>query len=179
MRIVYGDFVIRDACADDIETLTRWWNNGRLMSYVGFPLGLRTNPEKVRAQISRDDDSNRHLMIDRAGMRIGEMSCKKVADGVYSVGITVCIPKERNHGNGKKLLSMLIGKLFSQGAQMITADADSKNLRARHVCERVGFKENESERSTWHDQTGSLHTSVYFELLPQDFVDFTKGEEDK
>lgn len=172
MHIEYEDLLLRDAAADDAALLARWWNNGSLMSHTGFPLGLRTNTDKVRVQLSRESDENRHLIAEREGMAIGELSYKTVAEGVANLEIRVCIPKERGKGRGEKLLSMLITELFDMGYKMITARPDSKNSRMRHVCERLGFTLTEVAEDSWHDQLGRLQSAAEYELSPENFRSF-------
>ncbi len=170
MLLKYNDLVIRGATEGDSELLAHWWNNGQLMAHVGFPLGLRTTAEKVRGQILQDDEKNRHLIIERAGVAIGEMSYNEAAENVYSIGIKICIPKERNHGNGKRLVYMLTKELLSRGADLVIIGVDSKNVRARHVYEKVGFFPT-GEKKPWHDQLGKVCTEICYAISEQDLRD--------
>lgn len=40
MRIEKDNIVIRSATIDDALQLNKWWNDGRVMEYVGFPNGV-------------------------------------------------------------------------------------------------------------------------------------------
>lgn len=47
MYIEFQNIVIRNASADDAETLCRWWNDGKVMAHAGFPKGLGTTVQKI------------------------------------------------------------------------------------------------------------------------------------
>jgi len=36
---------------EDAELLCRWWNDGKIMAYAGFPYRLKTTVQEVRKQI--------------------------------------------------------------------------------------------------------------------------------
>ena len=46
--------------------------------------------------------------------------------------------------------------------------------RARHVYGKLGFTEVEIRRDSWLNQLGELQTTVYCELLPENFVSYIK-----
>lgn len=53
MRLEEGMLCIRDAEADDSAQLVKWWNDGSVMAHAGFPKGLGTTEEQVRAKLAR------------------------------------------------------------------------------------------------------------------------------
>ena len=82
MEIVSHDLCIRNAEAKDCEQLAAWWNDGRVMAHAGFPNGLFTSAEKIRASIASDtDDTRRRLVIEYRGQLIGETSYRNRGDG--------------------------------------------------------------------------------------------------
>ena len=75
MRIENEHLVIRNAIADDAETLCSWWNDGKVMAHAGFPNGLGTSPQKIVHDLATDSDADhRRLIIEQDCIPIGEMS---------------------------------------------------------------------------------------------------------
>ena len=70
---------------------------------------------------------------------------------------------------------MLIDFLFTKmKSKKIILDTNLKNQRAQHVYEQLGFRKVQVRENSWRDQLGELQTSVDHELLPGDFVNYTK-----
>jgi ribosomal protein S18 acetylase RimI-like enzyme len=60
------------------------------------------------------------------------------------------------------------------GFKKIILDTNLKNTRAQHIYELLGFKKVRVNENSWTDQLGELQTSVDYELIESDFVDWTK-----
>lgn len=175
MRLEYQNLVIRHAEAEDAEILCRWWNDGSVMAHAGFPNGLGTSAEKIRRDLATDlDDKRRRLIIEYRGIRIGEMCYRNEGSGAADIGIKICKADYQERGLGRKLLSMLIAHLFRSGYEKIVLDTDLQNTRAQHVYEKLGFCKVAVNLDSWKDQLGNLRSSVRYELIQPDFVDFTK-----
>ena len=158
MRIVYKNLVLRDALPEDAG---------------GFPNGLGTTSEAVASSLAADTDlTRRRLILECAGKPIGEMSYRlKGTDA--EIGIKICDPSMREKGLGKQALSLLISHLFvTLGCGRIVLDTDLENVRAQHVYERLRFRRLRTNRDSWRDQLGRPRSSVDYELLPGDFVNF-------
>lgn len=69
---------------------------------------------------------------------------------------------------------MFIDELFNMGFKKIILDTNLKNTRAQHIYELLGFKKVRVNENSWTDQLGELQTSVDYELIESDFVDWTK-----
>lgn len=172
MKLSFEDMLIRNAEDADVPFYAMWWNDGEVMAYAGFPKGLNTTLQKVAEIISRDNEkSSMHLVAEIGGRPVGEMSYK-ISGDIAEIGIKICDKDYRDRGYGKKLLSMLIAELFKRGAQKIVLGTNYLNKRARAVYSRLGFKEVEIRRDSWLNQLGEPQTTVYCELLPQEFVSF-------
>ena len=153
MRLEYENLTVRSVEDADVPFYVMWWNNGEVMAHSGFPLGLNTTLQKVAEQLSKDDEAvSMHLIAE--------------------IGVKICLSEYQNRGYGKKLLSMLISELFKRGAEKIVLGTNYKNRRARQVYSRIGFEETEIRRDGWIDQLGDLQTTVFCELLPENFVSF-------
>lgn len=174
MEIVSHDLCIRNAEAKDCEQLAAWWNDGRVMAHAGFPNGLFTSAEKIRASIASDtDDTRRRLVIEYRGQLIGETSYRNRGDGTAEIGIKICEPAFQEKGLGRVILSLLIHELFSKGYSKIVLDTNLNNLRAQHVYEKLGFRKLRIRENSWKNQLGEWQSAVDYELSPEDFVDFS------
>lgn len=175
MRIDYNNLTIRNAVASDSEQLAKWWNDGAVMAHAGFPLGLGITAEKITADLATDsDNTRRRLILEVDGEAVGEMNYRNLNDGSAEIGIKICEASKQEKGHGRLFLSMLIEELFAMGYEKIVLDTNLKNERAQHVYESLGFRKLRINENSWKDQLGNWQSSVDYELLPQDFVDYRK-----
>ena len=174
MLIKHGDLTIRNAEEEDCEQLAAWWNDGAVMAHAGFPNGLGTNPEAIKRLIASDsDETTRRLIIEYRQQSIGEMSYRNKGEGIAEIGIKICNADYQEKGLGRVILSMLIHELFQKGYQKIILDTNLNNKRAQHVYEKLGFTKLRVNIDSWKDQLGRPQSSVDYELVPEDFVDFS------
>lgn len=167
-RLVYGDICIRQAKDTDAKQLTEWWNDGTVMEHAGFPNGLGTTEEEVMAKMR-----NGIFVIEESGRPIGECNFRSVREGTAEIGIKICRADCQNRGVGRIVLSMLIRWLFDEGIAKIVLDTNLNNKRAQHVYESLGFRKVQTNIASWTDQLGRLQSSVDYELVKNDFRDFT------
>ena len=174
MEIVYRDLCIRNTEPKDCEQLAAWWNDGRVMAHAGFPNGLFTSAEEIRASIASDtDDTRRRLVIEYRGQLIGETNYRNRGDGTAEIGIKICEPEYQEKGLGRVILSLLIKRLFETGYREIALDTNVKNLRAQHVYELLGFRRIRLNVDAWTDQLGQPQSFYDYELTPRDFHDYS------
>lgn len=179
MKITYHNLCIRDAGESDCGQLAAWWNDGSIMAHAGFPNGLGTTAEEIKAQIANDsDDTRRRLIIECGGRSIGEMSFYIYEGKKAEIGIKICNAHDQEKGLGRILLSMLIEELFRRGNELIFLDTNLKNTRAQHVYELLGFKKVAVYENSWKNQLGELQSSVAYELKASDFCN-AKGNEQR
>lgn len=175
MLLKQGSLTIRNAVPDDAPQLEKWWNDGKVMAHAGFPLGLGKKAEEIAAQIARDTEEDRRLILELDRRPIGEMSYRRVDQACAEIGIKICDFSLHNQGLGKQFLSMLIQSLFGEfGYQKIILDTNLKNLRAQHVYEQLGFRRVRVNKDAWTDQLGAPQCVVDYELIPEHFVNFAK-----
>ena len=167
MELQHGNILLRDATKADAKQLAEWWNDGAVMAHAGFPNGLGTTEEEVAEDIGAGA-----LIIEEAGKPIGEANYRIVDDKVAKIGIKICVFDCQNRGIGKIVLSMLIRYLFDNGFDKIVLDTNMKNKRAQHVYESLGFRKVRVNIDSWTDQVGKLQSSVDYELVEKDFVDY-------
>ncbi len=175
MDLYYKGLRIHNAGAADAKQLAVWWNDGSVMAHAGFPNGLGITEEKIRNDLATDtDESRRRLILEIDGEAIGEMNYRMLEDDSAKIGIKICEFSKQEKGHGRIFLSMLIGELFRLGMKKIVLDTNLKNERAQHVYESLGFIKLRVNIDSWTDQLGQKQSSVDYELLPENFVDFRK-----
>lgn len=167
MLIQYENLLIRTATEADAPQLTAWWNDGKVMAHAGFPMGLGTTKEKVIAGLREG-----LLVIEENGRLIGECNYRPQEGKIVQIGIKICETDCQNRGVGRKILSMLISRLFRDGYEKIVLDTNLTNVRAQHVYESLGFTKLRVNKDSWKDQLGNPQSSVDYELLPENFITF-------
>ena len=168
MLLQYNDLTLRDALPSDAPQLVQWWNDGAVMAHAGFPLGLGTTVEKEAARLP----ATGQLMLEYKNRLIGEMNWRDVGNAA-EIGIKICDFTMQEQGLGRLALSMLIGELFRMGFPKIVLDTNLNNTRAQHVYEKLGFRKVAVRENSWTDQLGRPQSAVDYELMPDDFVDYT------
>lgn len=172
----YRDIVIRNATVADAVILETWWNDGTVMAHAGFPNGTGQTAEDIAAKIKSDADKvHRRMIIELAGVPIGETSYNHVEEGVAEIGIKICDFSKHDKGYGKIILSMLIAYLFDElGYEKIVLDTNRNNKRAQHVYEQLGFRKVRIRENCWRNQLGELQSAVDYEMTKADLIDYAK-----
>jgi RimJ/RimL family protein N-acetyltransferase len=173
MHIEFDHFVIRNAVADDAETLCNWWNDGKVMAHAGFPNGLGTTPQKIMQDLAANtDEDHRCLIIELDSIPIGEMSCKNVGNRTVAIEIKICDFEKQDMGIGTKVLKMLVHSLFvDMGYEKIILDTNLTNTRAQKVYEKIGFRKVATNYNSWKNQMGEMQSSVGYELTRTEYLD--------
>ena len=114
-------------------------------------------------------------MIEYDSKAIGEMNYRNVGNNTAELGIKICDFSMQNKGLGKIILSMVIESLFLDfHFEIIVLDTNLNNKRAQHVYEQLGFKKVAVNIDNWKDQLGNLQSSVDYELIYSNFVNYKK-----
>ena len=61
-----------------------------------------------------------------------------------------------------------------RNALKIILDTNLNNTRAQHVYEKLGFKKVRVKNNSWKNQLGEWQSSVDYELVEENFNDFSK-----
>ena len=174
MNIKFENIKIREAEISDANILTKWWNDGKVMAHAGFPNGLGITLDKIKRQILQESDENgRTLIIEYDNMPIGEMNYRNIQDYKVEIGIKICNPNYHEKGLGRVILSLFIKELFTMGFKVIILDTNVKNKRAQHIYELLGFKKIRINSDSWKDQLGNLQSSIDYELIEDNFNDYS------
>ena len=179
MKIEHNEICLRDVTAADCKQLGKWWNDGSIMAHAGFPNGLGTTAEEIWEKTKNDSDTTRRrLMILYKGAAIGEMAYFNLGDDTAEIDIKICERNFQEKGLGRLVLSLLLKELFSMGYKKIVLDTNLRNTRAQHVYaqhvyELLGFRKVRIKKDFWKDQVGELQSVVDYELLLEEFVDWS------
>ena len=175
MLLKFENLKIRNATVNDATLLAEWWNDGTVMAHAGFPNGTGETVEQISESLKHDTDEDRRLIIELDEIPIGEMSYGVEGERTVGIGIKICDFSKHDKGYGKVLLSMLISSLFNDmGYNKIILDTNMKNKRAQHVYEELGFKKVRVKMNSWKNQVGELQSSIDYELIQEEFVNFAK-----
>lgn len=169
MNLQHGNILLRDAAETDAKQLAAWWNDGAVMAHAGFPNGLGTSEEEVANKLGKG-----RMVIEENNRLIGECHYRDVGGGAAEIGIKICEIDCQNRGIGRLVLSLLIRYLFDCGFVKVILDTNLQNKRAQHVYESLGFRAVSVNHDSWTDQLGQKQSSVDYELVEPDFVDFGK-----
>ena len=171
MHIDCQNLTIRNATSADATLLCAWWNDGEVMAHAGFPNGLGTTVERIiQSLATNSDETKRVLIIEVEGVPVGEMSYTNYGDQIAAIGIKICVTHEQEKGNGTRFLCLLIGTLFADyGYEKIVLDTNSKNTRAQHVYEKIGFRRIGERIDAWVDQLGVPQSVIDYEMCKEDW----------
>lgn len=128
---------------EDIELFFRLWTDGRVMSHVGFPNGLRLTRERVRQILEEQDQSefDHLLVIERRSdnQRLGECKLGKPSEkGVVETDVKL-LPNYWGHSYGVEVKRGLLDYLFTQtDCCAVHATPNVNNLASIRMQEAVG-----------------------------------------
>lgn len=129
--------------AEDVELFYLLWTDPRVMVNVGFPSGLRTTREEIRASLEQehDEDFNRHLIIVRKeeGSLLGEAWMSRPdPQGISETDIKLR-PAFWRQGYGVEVKRGLVSYLFTHSnCQAIRATPNIENITSIKMQEAVG-----------------------------------------
>lgn len=165
---------IRNSVITDCEQLAEWWNDGKVMVHAGFPNRIGISSDEIKRQILQESDENgRTLIIEYDNFPIGEMNYRIIQNNKTEIGIKICNPHYHEIGLDRVILSLFIKELFNIGCKVIILDTNVNNKRAQHIYEILGFKKIRINSDSWKDQLGNLQSSIDYELIEDNFNDYS------
>ncbi|MFW6319283.1 MAG: GNAT family N-acetyltransferase [Bacillota bacterium] len=155
---------------DDANTLAKWWADGNVMAHAGFPLGIKTDVEKLKQRLSNQSKNDILWIIeDDDHLPIGEMHYTIEAEKA-TLGIKICDATKHNKGLGTTILKRMIAHLFSAyPVNYIWLDTMIENTRAQHVYESLHFEKINILKDAWKDQLGNLRTAIEYKLTRETY----------
>ena len=116
----------------------------------GESVELHQNPKSATAKFlaklipSIKDSQDRYkdyTVCDRAGNRIGNMSTNLDPDGSLNIVWLGIKTKHEGKGHGQSAMRTVIDDAKKQGIKKITLEVPTTSPNARHIYEKLGFKE--------------------------------------
>ena len=135
---------IRTARIADAEILYRLWTDGRVMTNVGYPMGLDTSRQEIENGIREQDpetEFGKYLMADLqdGGQAIGE--CKMILpdeEGVSRTDVKL-LPEFWGHKYGVEIKQALVDYLFAHTACLaVEGTPNVDNIASIRMQEAVG-----------------------------------------
>ena len=162
--------LVRAATEQDVGLLYELWTDPRVMSYVGFPQGLRITREKIKQQVQRSYESefDRVLVVvlKTTGQAIGECGMHLPdEEGIAETDVKL-LPAFWGHKYGTEVKCGLVGYLFSHTpCTAVGASPNVDNIASIKMQEAVGgvriaeqvYEFPESMR----DYTAPVHHYIY------------------
>ncbi len=134
---------IRLANEGDAGLFLALWNDPAVMRFVGFPLGLQTNLDEIRANIARRADApfTRLLVVERKedGSAIGECKMQQPdAEGIAETDVKL-LPVYWGNGYGVEVKRGLVAYLFEHTHCLaVQATPNVENIASIKMQEAVG-----------------------------------------
>lgn len=135
--------VIRISEVEDAEFIFRLWTNPRVMTYVGFPFGLRVTLEEIQQRLRIGErtpfESPLIVVLKNTGETIGE--CKlgiPNEDGIAETDIKLS-PEYWGKKYGVEIKRGLVNYLFTHtDCQIVAASPNMNNIASVKMQEAVG-----------------------------------------
>jgi len=176
--------IIRTVCAVDVGMYYALWTNPRVMTYVGFPQGLRMTREEIAAKIQEQGESEfgRLLVValKETGEAIGE--CKLYLpdeEGISRTDVKL-LPQFWGNKFGVEVKRGLVDYLFTYtDCTAVQADPNVNNIASIKMQEAVGgVRVGEGVHKfpdKMRDYTHPVHYYVYH-VCRADWENFEHGQ---
>jgi len=161
-KIDLDDIIIRPPKSSDLFFLRNLWENPQVMSYVGFPKGLKQSDEKIKNWIQNWQKGGLHLIIEdkkeikpigEIGYRLEEkrLNNHKRKFAVLDIKMT---PNYWGKGIGFRTLDALIKKLDqNSNFDYYELTPNVENKRAMNLYYKLGFKKS-GKPEVWKSPQG-------------------------
>lgn len=135
--------VVRPAEPRDVDGLFELWTDPRVMTFVGFPRGLPTSPERILRQIECQGDSEfgQVLVVECRATRAWLGQCGMQApdpDGIVRTDIKL-LPAHWGNKYGIELKRALLTRAFNNpDCRIVEATPNIENIASIKMQEAVG-----------------------------------------
>ncbi len=133
---------IKETTGEDLDNVTALWNNGEVMSFVGFPEGLGIDRSEMDRWlewvINKPARCHYSIYQDELGY-CGEAFYNVDEHGLAALDIKL-LPRARGKGIAREALSFAIEQAFELGqAKSVYVEPHVDNEKAWRLYERLGF----------------------------------------
>lgn len=149
----------------DLIHIQALWNDGNVMTFVGFPQGLGMTMEKMHqwyTWLSAGRPLREHFSIYDSGVYCGESFFNIDEHGFAALDIKL-FAASRSKGIGSQGLRHAIRKAFHGGAHTVWVDPSEVNTKALALYQRLGFKA--AQRPAHQEDIPGF---IYLQLRKQD-----------
>lgn len=140
---MHPKIIIKETSNEDLINIMSLWNNGEVMSFVGYPNGLgMTLPKLIEWlpwAISKPNRCHYSIYHEELGF-CGETFYN--LDAIYELAALdiKLIPDAQGKGIAEYALRFVIEKAFLQGkAKRVYVDPHPENLKAWNLYRKLGF----------------------------------------
>ncbi len=162
--------VVRYATDADTEFYHELWTSPRVMTYVGFPQGLRITPDEIREKLrgQGEGEFGRLLVValKATGESIGECKmCLPEEDGVSRTDVKL-LPRFWGNRYGTEVKRALVAHLFTHtDCDAVEGSPNVANVASIRMQEAVGGvwvgEETYHFPESMRDHTAPVHHYIY------------------
>ncbi len=133
--------VVRLATVEDVDLIHDLWNDPRVMTYVGFPQGLRITRERLVEQYLAGDEFQRPLIVElrETGQAIGQCKMERSnEDGVVEPDVKL-LPAFWGHKYGVEAWKGLLAYEFAHtDCDAVVASPNVENIASIRMQKAAG-----------------------------------------
>lgn len=135
---------VRAARPDDVELIHSLWTDPRVMTFVGFPGGLRTSHDEIRSQLEREsrDPAWGLLIVERkqGGSAIGQAHLGRPDDDGISEPDIKLLPEFWGQAYGRETWEGLIDYTFANSdSRIVQGTPNVANVASIRMMESCGM----------------------------------------
>lgn len=148
MKIMGERVIIRPTEEEDLNSIRKLWNDGRVMKWVGFPDGLnnsRTDMQKWYSKIQDNKLANHFVILNKEKNFCGELFYRKDPDQIRAGLDIKLLPEAQGKGLAAEALQLLIDHIFTTEEEIdaVWTEPAAVNSAARRLYTRCGLEEKE------------------------------------
>jgi RimJ/RimL family protein N-acetyltransferase len=128
-----------------VELFYKLWTDPKVMTFVGFPSGLRITPDEIRTGIGKEDESeyNKKLIVQLKDSQqlIGECKLGLPDDDSISETDVKLMPQFWGQGYGTEVKQGLVEYLFTHAdCRAVQGTPNQNNIASQKMQEAVGAR---------------------------------------
>jgi ribosomal-protein-alanine N-acetyltransferase len=134
-----------DLSDEDVEFFHALWTNPKIMTFVGYPHGLKITRDEIRRNIEKhsgsDFDSRLIIELKESSRILGECKMGPPDEGGVSLTDVKILPEYWGHGYGSEVKRGLVEYLFTHtDCTKIKATPNKNNIASQRMQEAIGAK---------------------------------------
>jgi len=165
-----GVVSLRKTTVEDADLLTRWNNDGQLMKRFGFPNGIVTTVDKMKAYILNGQTESSILnIIEINGQTVGELNYD-IIDKKALPTMLLLDSRYLNMGYEAVLIKLIVYQLFEQqDIDKFVVDIHDKDKYEQQIYKKLGFVRGDQKPLKWFSYSKLPQKSIFLELSREDY----------